>query len=139
MVSPLAKHAFLKNLDASNITHRIVLENVQSAINEQFTQNNQARSSRLNFNYEGYNKLSSIENWIDDMQRDYPKYLTVFELGKSFEQRRIRGLKLSVPSAKIPKPAIFLEGGMHSREWLAPATVIYMTSLVRINARFKSS
>jgi hypothetical protein len=132
MVSPIAKQSFVKTLQASNITFRTVIENVQDSINKQLTSNSQLRLSKTNFNYELFNTLREISAWIDSIQKDYPTYLSIFEVGKSFENRPIRGLKLSVPSAKNSKPAIFMEAGIHAREWLSPATVIYMTSLVDI-------
>lgn len=37
-------------------------------------------------------------------------------------------LKLSTGGRN--KPAIFIDGGIHAREWIAPATVLYMVELL---------
>ena len=35
------------------------------------------------------------------------------------------------PKAKDPKPLFLYDGGIHAREWLSVATVIYMIDKVR--------
>lgn len=49
--------------------------------------------------------------------------MKVFILGKSYEGRDVRGVKLSTNDRK--KPAIFLDAGIHAREWIAPTTALY--------------
>ena len=43
--------------------------------------------------------------------------------GKSYEERIIKGVKVSF---KANNPGIFIEGGIHAREWISPATVMYI-------------
>lgn len=35
-----------------------------------------------------------------------------------------------IPGAKEPKPVVYFEGGIHAREWISPATVMYFTAKV---------
>ena len=44
-------------------------------------------------------------------------------MGKTYEGRKIKGVQLSYGDNK---PGIFIEGGIHAREWIAPATVTYI-------------
>ncbi|XP_011704931.1 PREDICTED: zinc carboxypeptidase-like, partial [Wasmannia auropunctata] len=43
--------------------------------------------------------------------------------GKTYEGRPIKGVKVSF---KPNNPGIFIEGGIHAREWISPATVMYI-------------
>ncbi|KAK3085587.1 hypothetical protein FSP39_005738 [Pinctada imbricata] len=45
----------------------------------------------------------------------------------SFSTLRLNNCKISSGSSNADKPNFFIEGGIHSREWISPATVIYMT------------
>jgi hypothetical protein len=40
----------------------------------------------------------------------------------------IHAYVVSGKKSSTPKPAIYLEGGIHAREWIAHATVTYMVS-----------
>lgn len=50
------------------------------------------------------------------MVKKHPDILTLVEGGTSYENRKILGVKLSY-SLKNEKKGIFLEGGIHAREW----------------------
>ena len=52
--------------------------------------------------------------------------VSVKSIGTTYEGRQINMVTVSLnPSAKPTKPAIFLECGIHAREWVSPATCLY--------------
>ena len=51
------------------------------------------------------------------MAADRPDLATVFEVGRSFEDRPIYGIRISGPGAG--KPAIMFNGCHHAREWIS--------------------
>ena len=56
-------------------------------------------------------------------------------IGKSTEGRDIVLVRMSSGGGGS-KPAIFIDGGMHAREWISPATVTYMMNILATdNAR----
>jgi len=55
----------------------------------------------------------------------YPGIVTTIIGGKSYEGRQIVGVKISF---KEGNKGVFLEGGIHAREWIAPATVTYIAN-----------
>jgi len=63
-------------------------------------------------------------NYMNDMGRQYPHFVGVINVTKTFEKRDLIGLKIG---KRTPwKPAIFIDAGIHAREWIAPATAIYV-------------
>lgn len=50
-------------------------------------------------------------------------FIQTFELGKSYEGVPIKGVLLS---KKKGNTAVFVEGGIHSREWISPATSTFI-------------
>lgn len=72
-----------------------------------------------------YHTNDQINAWIDDLAATYPSIVTPLVGGKSYEGRDLRGFKISHGAGR---KVIFIEGGIHSREWISPATVIYMAN-----------
>jgi murein tripeptide amidase MpaA len=49
--------------------------------------------------------------------------METFSIGKSFQNRDIVGVKIS--NGGEGKPALFIDAGIHAREWIAPTTALY--------------
>ena len=48
----------------------------------------------------------------------------MFEVGSSLEGRSIRGIRIAGPSPD--KPALYMQGCQHAREWIAVMVSIYL-------------
>lgn len=59
------------------------------------------------------------------MEAQYPGVAKVVTIGKSYEGRNITGLRISL---KQNNRTIIIEGGIHAREWIAPATSMFILS-----------
>jgi len=57
-------------------------------------------------------------------RHSFVKYLP--SIGQSIQGRNIAALEVSVPGG--PRPSLFINGGMHAREWISYATVLYLTT-----------
>ncbi|KAF4524147.1 hypothetical protein B566_EDAN012152 [Ephemera danica] len=71
-----------------------------------------------------YHRYRDIESYLDYLANTYPEICQVQVIGRSSEGRDIKLLKVSTGGA--PKPAIWVDGGIHAREWIAPATAAYL-------------
>jgi len=65
-----------------------------------------------------------IHEWLGELAADYPGLVTVENLGKSYQGRDLPLAKVSTGGSG--KPAIWLDGNIHAREWISPATVTYI-------------
>jgi len=74
-----------------------------------------------------YHKFDTIVGRLKELAEAHPK-ITKFvpSIGKSHQGRHIPVIHLNA-SPKANKPQIWLNGGQHAREWIAPAVVMYMT------------
>uniref|UniRef100_A0A1B0FDR9 Peptidase M14 domain-containing protein n=1 Tax=Glossina morsitans morsitans TaxID=37546 RepID=A0A1B0FDR9_GLOMM len=70
-----------------------------------------------------YPTLCEIYSWMDFIIKECPRVVTGFDIGRSYEGRLIRGLKLSF---KPGKKAIFIESNIHAREWITSAACTYL-------------
>lgn len=75
--------------------------------------------------WDAYYTLDDIYTWLDDLATTYPSIVTVIIGGSSYEGRQIKGIKISHGSGRR---SIFVEGGIHSREWISPSTVNFIAS-----------
>jgi len=61
------------------------------------------------------------------MAQKYPALVTIDTYGKSTEGRPMKVMKISTGGDKA-KPAVWLDGGIHAREWVSPATVTFIAN-----------
>lgn len=71
-------------------------------------------------------------NYVNQIAKDYPEIASANILGKSYEGRDIPLVK--VTSGGSNKPGIFIDCGIHAREWMAPATCLYIIQELVENA-----
>lgn len=67
--------------------------------------------------------METIYAWLDDLCEKYKGIVTPINVGNSFEGNPIKGVKLS---HKANNTAVFVEGGIHAREWISPATSTFI-------------
>ncbi|CAB3228892.1 unnamed protein product [Arctia plantaginis] len=77
------------------------------------------------FNVFQYNSFHMIQEYLDTMAQRYPNLVTLETLGNSYEGRRMQLVKIST-NPSIGNPVIFVDAGVHSREWVAPSMAIYL-------------
>lgn len=60
----------------------------------------------------------------------------MINIGPSFQDRVLKGVKISYGTGKR---SVFIEGGIHAREWISPATVTYIINeiLTSIDPSFR--
>ncbi|XP_013782742.1 carboxypeptidase B-like [Limulus polyphemus] len=128
---PDVAHKVESRLANANLTCLVVYENLQSAIEFEHAQNkrqyrqygNKISGSGLNLGR--YHNLEEIYDYIQNIVAAYPNISSVMNIGKTYEDRSILGIKISGGTSS-EKPVIFLEFGIHAREWISPATGIWI-------------
>ncbi|XP_072047241.1 carboxypeptidase B-like [Amphiura filiformis] len=119
MVSPDSKDYIIHSLMRGGVTKIVTfIKDVQAMIEP--PKRRMVRSTE--FDYYHFNTIESINRWVTDTATEYAT-VTEGSLGSSFEGRSIKYLKISQGGSK---KAVVMQGGMHAREWLSPATVIYL-------------
>ena len=107
-------------MNDTDIPYETYIEDVQSLIDQE---NPVKHRKRVGFDFKSYHKLKDIYSWLNSLAKAYPERVEVVVGGKTFEGRPIKGVKLSF---KEGNPTVFIEGGIHAREWISAATVTYL-------------
>ncbi|XP_070577614.1 carboxypeptidase B-like [Ptychodera flava] len=130
MVPPSLSPEVTAFLRLMKIDYIVFISDVQTLIDGQRTSSQDSQQDAdITFDYNRYHTYDEIDTWITDIANEYKDIVEIFEITKSYEGRRIRGLKISTSSI-IKKPAGWFEAGIHAREWISPATLIYMTKYI---------
>ncbi|XP_026742272.1 carboxypeptidase B-like [Trichoplusia ni] len=77
------------------------------------------------FNIYEYNSYANMLEFMETVARRFPDLVTLQNLGKSYEGRKMNLVKIS-SNPNAGNPIIFVDGGIHGREWVAPAMALYL-------------
>lgn len=112
-----------------------------------------------------YLSHADVNKYLDALQAKYPHLVEVKVIGKSFEQRVLKSLRISMSATNnrrkstspllhtnskavkrfsavipakadskvTPKPVIFIDGGMHAREWCTIPAALHCASQLTDN------
>uniref|UniRef100_A0A3P8SN33 Peptidase M14 domain-containing protein n=1 Tax=Amphiprion percula TaxID=161767 RepID=A0A3P8SN33_AMPPE len=78
--------------------------------------------SMQNYDYTKYHPMDEIYRWMEDVERANPELISSAVYGYTYEGRNITLLKLGLnDTAGSEKKVIWMDCGIHAREWIAPA------------------
>ncbi|CAG2173201.1 unnamed protein product, partial [Oppiella nova] len=116
---------FLRTLNTSHIRYEITANSFQEVIDGERRENYHHFSDAKNFDFETkYHTYSEIKSLLNELSEQSDK-VTYKSVGKSYESRDIPAIVLTNPGGGA-KQTIFLECGIHAREWVSTAACLYM-------------
>jgi hypothetical protein len=124
-MSPKVKETFKALLEEMKIKFSATSNNVQQALDAEKIPAPRNRASTVK-NGEWFTKFLKYEEImraIDTLVTNYPSLVKTESIGKTHQGRPIT--VVTVGGGKN-KPAIWLDGGIHAREWASPATVLFI-------------
>uniref|UniRef100_A0A914X2L1 Zinc carboxypeptidase A 1 n=1 Tax=Plectus sambesii TaxID=2011161 RepID=A0A914X2L1_9BILA len=84
------------------------------------------RSTKALFNFGDYSTYPKITYWLQTIAFNYPSFTKTFKIGTTTEGRAIEGIKIGNPASSRDKKAVWIDGGIHAREWAAVHTALYI-------------
>ncbi|XP_034295166.1 mast cell carboxypeptidase A-like [Pantherophis guttatus] len=105
-----------KILEQNQIQNRILFHNLQNEIENQL---DGGKRFRKKYFYTRYNEWEKIAAWTKRMAKKHAKLISRIKIGKTYEKRPMYVLKVGKQSYQ--KKAIFMDCGIHAREWISPA------------------
>ncbi|XP_074051377.1 carboxypeptidase A1 [Macrotis lagotis] len=118
-------------LESHGINYSIMIEDVQMLLDEEQEQmlafQSRARSTET-FNYAVYHTLEEIYEFMDLLVAENPNLVSKIQIGNSFEGRPINVLKFSTGGTN--RPAIWIDTGIHSREWVTQASGVWFAKKI---------
>jgi len=128
-----------KKLQANNLVYNIIIEDVQTLIDRSRSSSlllspKNAKGHRMT--WDKYHRYEEIDSFLDYLARTFPDMVSLETIGKSYEDRIMRVVKVCKNGQCGKNPAMWVDGGIHAREWVAPATVTFMIKELVENRTF---
>jgi len=139
MLSPDVQQQILDELADKQFKTEILHSNVETAIQRQMqTSANESTpyatyalhsswGPRFDGMFDSYKKLPQIHYYMDRLAREYPDKVDIGSVGKSYEGRDMKYIRITnKASGAQNKQIIWLDAGIHAREWIGPAAAMYI-------------
>nr|AAT36738.1 carboxypeptidase B [Ochlerotatus epactius] len=130
LVAPKDQRSFLIKLVKHGLHYRELIADVESTFetyNDVLPRSAHRDANILN----SYLRHDAVNKYLDDLASKYSSSVSVKEVGKSYEGRSLRTITIN---KKPDNAVIFLDAGIHAREWIAPATALYAINQLVENA-----
>ncbi|XP_040858362.1 carboxypeptidase A2 [Ochotona curzoniae] len=116
-------------LESQGIAYSIMIDDVQVLLDKEKKEMelNRRRERNGNFNFGAYHTLEEIYQEMNNLVAEHPGLVSQVRIGSSFENRSLNALKFSTGG---DKPAIWLDAGIHAREWVTQATALWIANKI---------
>ncbi|XP_055607313.1 carboxypeptidase B [Uranotaenia lowii] len=119
MVAPEHQQEFINALKSHGITFTELIHNVESTIDHPSPKRKLSRSENILTTYLSH---EAINSYLDELATKYASSVKVQEIGTSHEGRSMKTITIN---EKKGNAVIFVDAGIHAREWIAPSTALY--------------
>lgn len=120
LLTPSNKNEVQTTMKNLNVDCDIMIEDVQNIIDHE---RKVVRSGASYF--DSYHNWEEVHAYIESLAAEFPQYAKVSTIGKTYEGKPIKIITLS-SNGDAKKKTIWIDGGLHAREWIAVPTVTYV-------------
>ncbi|CAK1583769.1 unnamed protein product [Parnassius mnemosyne] len=121
-LSPEDKQKWLQHFNKKQISYTKMVDNVADILRDEEAKNIRAKyDSKQNGSsiWNAYHGHEEINNYLDDLAKQYPDLVTVVNAALTYEGRQIKYARISTTRFEDPrKRVVVIDAGMHAREWL---------------------
>uniref|UniRef100_A0A8U7M8G6 Peptidase M14 domain-containing protein n=1 Tax=Corvus moneduloides TaxID=1196302 RepID=A0A8U7M8G6_CORMO len=116
-------------LESQGIEYSILIEDLQDVLDKekQDMAESAQRQRSGSFDFGAYHTLDDINSELDHLVSEY-SFVEKIQIGESYEKRPLYVLKFSTGGSN--RPAIWLDAGIHSREWVTQASALWIANKI---------
>ncbi|XP_061395615.1 carboxypeptidase B1-like, partial [Musca vetustissima] len=143
LVEPFKMPTIKSYLKKNKLTFKIINNNVATSMQAEKVFQRSSRSAPNKndaIDFHSYQRFDVINNYLDKLAAEFPRQVNIVELGKSYEGRSLKAIhirqKVEATTMRSKKPLIFIDAGIHAREWISHATALYAIQQLVENSTF---
>ncbi|CAG2101594.1 unnamed protein product [Medioppia subpectinata] len=127
MIPPQLNHTFDKIFEDKLLQRTVLIEDLENDLIEDRAARpslkpKPQRQDIVERHFDEYQRLPKIHSFLDTIVSKNTGIASVETIGTSYEGRPIKIIRIGDGNEKKNKPIIFIESGIHAREWISPAT-----------------
>jgi len=103
-----------------------VIENVGDLIRNGEEETRRVKRQVASMNWDSYQRYDTIVSWMEQLAADNPEFITLTNMGTSHEGRKILMMKIGKSPRGSDTRAVWIDGGIHAREWVAISTATFL-------------
>jgi len=127
LVSGLDYPVVVDRLAEVGVTHQVLSHDIGKDIEEE--KQDLLRAVPGVFDFRNYYAVKYQHAHLDGLVARHPDKAQTFSIGKSYEGRDLKVIRISNDLANADnKPMIWVDGGIHAREWISSHTVMYIAN-----------
>merc|ERR1712115_74384 len=117
-------------LECSGIKYSTTTQDMQRAIEVEnidagrIRELNESCAHTSGMSWTQYHSYDTILKFMDCLSSSFKSIVSMYTIGNSTEGRPLKVMKIGMPGKQ--KKAIWIDGGIHAREWISPASVTYI-------------
>uniref|UniRef100_A0A0N8E6M5 Carboxypeptidase B2 n=1 Tax=Daphnia magna TaxID=35525 RepID=A0A0N8E6M5_9CRUS len=129
LVAPQVQRVLKVKLTEADISYGIKINDLHTVIENGNAKHN---TSSLNtktghsMDWTKYHRLADIYGYLNYLASTYPSRVELINIGTSYEKRPLYVVRIFNRSSSVVKPAVWIDGGIHAREWISPALATYI-------------
>ncbi|KAF7282714.1 carboxypeptidase B-like [Rhynchophorus ferrugineus] len=123
MVAPEVQGFFetmLRGFSGTGLEFNVTIDDVQRALEE----DKQEPSPRDDSLFTSFQSHADMNAYLRTLELRFPQVVKVVSIGKSYEGRDLLVIKIGSGDPNLP--TIFVDAGIHAREWIAPPAALYI-------------
>jgi len=117
------KDHFSRNLYKFTVKVEDVGVNIRS---EENLGSRRKRAANTRMDWNDFQRYETIISWMEDIARENPSFTQLIDMGRSVENRVLYALKIGKSPLGNETRAVWIDGGIHAREWISPTTATYL-------------
>lgn len=118
-----------KLLHSHNVQFKVIVDDLEQRVKSE--ENDMKQTTYSNgFNYETYNRFDAIIAEVKRLNSKHSSHTKLINVGTTYEGRSMVAIKITGKHSNGPKTAVWVDGCIHAREWIATASVMYLLRML---------
>lgn len=130
LVTPNVQASFEFEMRQRGIEYKVIDNNVGESVQAEhllhISTNPTYDNKSSGIDFYSIHRFDKINAYLDQLARDYPERVSVNTAGLTYEGREMKTITVTNGDRRPDKKVIFVDAGIHAREWIAPSVALYI-------------